>query len=124
LELQFQSLSNLEHQRAVVSELVRLLGIALRSATVIDVQPSTEDSEPTATGSEIVHSTYAKAGDLQMASILEIQDRADISKDANSVPGFPQDAFMEGPVMTMDGMFDKPETHGLPPGWSGYMQGP
>jgi hypothetical protein len=107
-----------------VSELVLLLGIALRSATVIDVQPFTEDSEPTATGSEMFTLRMpAKAGDLQMASILEIQDKADISEDANSVPGFPQDAFMEGPVMTMDGMFDKPETHGLPPGWSGYMQG-
>ena len=48
---------------------------------------------------------------------------AEVSRDANSVPGFPQDAFMEGPVMAMDGMFDKPETHGLHPGWSGYMQG-
>jgi len=30
---------------------------------------------------------------------------------------------MEGPVMTMDEMFDKPENFGLRPGWSGYMQG-
>ena len=50
-------------------------------------------------------------------------DKAEVSWDANSVPGFPQDAFMEGPVMAMDRMFDKPETHGLRPGWSGYMQG-
>jgi manganese oxidase len=50
-------------------------------------------------------------------------DKADVSPDANSVPGFPQDAFMEGPVMAMDEMFDKPETFGLRPGWSGYMQG-
>jgi FtsP/CotA-like multicopper oxidase with cupredoxin domain len=50
-------------------------------------------------------------------------DKAEVSKDANSVPGFPQDAFMEGPVMAMDEMFEKPETHGLRPGWSGFMQG-
>lgn len=50
-------------------------------------------------------------------------DKADVSKDANSVPGFPQDAFMEGPVMAMDEMFEKPETFGLRPGWSGFMQG-
>jgi manganese oxidase len=50
-------------------------------------------------------------------------DKAEVSKDANSVPGFPQDAFMEGPVMAMDGMFEKPETHGLRPGWTGFMQG-
>src|SRR5579863_4953133 len=50
-------------------------------------------------------------------------DKANVAKDANSVPGFPQDVFMEGPVMTMDEMFDKPENFGLRPGWSGYMQG-
>jgi len=49
--------------------------------------------------------------------------RADVSKDANSVPGFPQDAFMESPAMAMDAMVEKPETFGLRPGWSGYMQG-
>ena len=50
-------------------------------------------------------------------------DKADVSKDANAVPGFPQDAYMEGPVMAMDDMFQKPETHGLRPGWSGFMMG-
>jgi hypothetical protein len=49
--------------------------------------------------------------------------QADVSKDANSVPGFPQDAFMENPAMAMDAMVKKPETYGLRPGWSGYMQG-
>ena len=46
-----------------------------------------------------------------------------VSKDANSVPGFPQDAFMEGPMMAMDKMVDKPENLGLRPGWSGFMAG-
>jgi manganese oxidase len=50
-------------------------------------------------------------------------DKADVSKDANSVPGFPQDAYMEGPSMAMDAMFQKPETDGLRPGWSGFVQG-
>lgn len=50
-------------------------------------------------------------------------DKADVSRDANSVPGFPQDAFMEGSVMDMDEMFETPETFGLRPGWSGFMQG-
>ena len=49
--------------------------------------------------------------------------KAQVSDRASSVPGFPQDAFMEGPVMAMDAMFQKPETDGLPPGWSGFMQG-
>ena len=49
--------------------------------------------------------------------------KPDISTDANSVPGFPQDAFMEGPMMAMDQMVDKPENFGLRPGWSGFMAG-
>jgi hypothetical protein len=46
-----------------------------------------------------------------------------IPENANAVPGFPQDAFMEGPMMAMDKMVEKPETYGLRPGWSGFMQG-
>jgi hypothetical protein len=49
--------------------------------------------------------------------------KPEISKDENSVPGFPQDAFMEGPMMVMDQMVDKPENFGLRPGWSGFMAG-
>ena len=48
---------------------------------------------------------------------------SEVAKDANSVPGFPQDAFMEGPAMAMDKMVEKPENYGLRPGWSGFMQG-
>lgn len=47
----------------------------------------------------------------------------DIASNADSVPGFPQDAYMEGPMMAMDEMVAKPETYGLPRGWSGFMQG-
>jgi FtsP/CotA-like multicopper oxidase with cupredoxin domain len=47
----------------------------------------------------------------------------EVSKDANSVPGFPQDAFMEGPMMAMDKMVDKPENYGLRAGWSGFVGG-
>jgi len=46
-----------------------------------------------------------------------------LPESANQVPGFPQDAFMEGPMMAMDKMVDKPENYGLRPGWSGFMQG-
>jgi FtsP/CotA-like multicopper oxidase with cupredoxin domain len=59
----------------------------------------------------------------EMSGMQMQMDKADVSTDANSVPGFPQDAFMEGPVMAMDEMFDKPENFGLRPGWSGFMQG-
>lgn len=43
-----------------------------------------------------------------------------IADNASSVPGFPQDAFME---MPMDAAVAKPETHGLPPNWSAGMMG-
>jgi hypothetical protein len=43
-----------------------------------------------------------------------------IAANANAVPGFPQDAFME---MGMDDAVAKPETHGLPPNWSAGMMG-
>ena len=43
-----------------------------------------------------------------------------IAANANSVPGFPQDAFME---MGMDEVAQKPETYGLPPNWSAGMMG-
>jgi len=45
---------------------------------------------------------------------------APIAEDAGSVPGFPQDAFMD---MGMDEAVAKPETHGLPRNWSANMMG-
>ena len=48
---------------------------------------------------------------------------AGVSPDANSVPGFPQDAYMEGPMMAMDQLVEKPQNYGLSAGWSGFMQG-
>ena len=39
-------------------------------------------------------------------------------EDPKKVPGYPQDMFME-----MDEMVEKPETYGLPKGWTGAMMG-
>src|SRR5216683_2748439 len=58
-------------------------------------------------------------GSMQMGQMA--QD--DIAKNANDVPNFPQDAYMEGPMMAMDQMVDRPENYGLRAGWSGFMQG-
>jgi hypothetical protein len=58
-------------------------------------------------------------GSMQMGQM----EPGDIAKDANDVPNFPQDAYMEGPMMAMDKMVDRPENYGLRPGWSGFMQG-
>jgi hypothetical protein len=43
-----------------------------------------------------------------------------VAANAESVPGFPQDAFME---MGMDEVVEKPETYGLPKNWSAGMMG-
>ena len=45
---------------------------------------------------------------------------APIADNASSVPGFPQDAFME---MPMDNLEVKPETYGLPENWTAGMMG-
>ncbi|HEV2103545.1 MAG TPA: copper oxidase [Candidatus Acidoferrum sp.] len=45
-----------------------------------------------------------------------------IAENANSVPGFPQDAFMEMAMDNAEGVA-KPETHGLPANWSSGMMG-
>ena len=53
---------------------------------------------------------------------MQMQE-GDIAPDADQIPGFPQDAYMEGSMMAMDQMVAKPENNGLRPGWSGFMQG-
>jgi hypothetical protein len=45
------------------------------------------------------------------------------SPSANDVPNFPQDAYMEGPMMNMERLVGKPENLGLRPNWSRFMQG-
>jgi hypothetical protein len=47
----------------------------------------------------------------------------DIAPNANQVPGFPQDAYMESPMMAMDERVARPQNNGLRAGWSGFMQG-
>jgi hypothetical protein len=44
-------------------------------------------------------------------------------KSADQVPLFPQDAYMESPMMAMDKAVERPETYGLPAGWSGFVGG-
>jgi hypothetical protein len=57
-------------------------------------------------------------GSMQMGEM-----QSDIAKNANEVPNFPQDAYMEGPMMAMDNAVERPENYGLNAGWSGFMQG-
>jgi manganese oxidase len=57
-----------------------------------------------------------------LASRAKFQHRhpSPVSPDANKVPGFPQDAFME---MGVDELVQAPETFGLPANWSAGMMG-
>jgi hypothetical protein len=48
---------------------------------------------------------------------------SETAPNANAVPNFPQDAYMEGPMMNMEKLVDKPENLGLRPNWSRFMQG-
>src|SRR5260370_15552319 len=73
-------------------------------------------NSPLNAGNSMPHHDVPEMQGMQMG-------KPEVSKDANSVPGFPQDAFMEGPMMAMDQMVDKPENFGLRPGWSGFMAG-
>ena len=82
------------------------------------------------TAEQTMSNSPLKAGNaMQHEDMPDVQpqgmqmSKPEVSKDANSVPGFPQDAFMEGPMMAMDQMVDKPENFGLRPGWSGFMAG-
>ena len=51
------------------------------------------------------------------------QQMTESSPQANNVPNFPQDVYMEGPMMNMDKLVEKPENLGLRPNWSRFMQG-
>ncbi|HET9087515.1 MAG TPA: copper oxidase [Acidobacteriaceae bacterium] len=68
-------------------------------------------------------------GRLQMRNMMAMdmhsmkQQDEEIAPNAGNVPNFPQDAYMEGPMMLMDDKVKKPENYGLRPGWSRFMQG-
>jgi manganese oxidase len=62
------------------------------------------------------HTTHQSMSGMQMQP-------DEIAPNANRVPNFPQDAFMEGSMMNMDAMVATPANAGLLPGWSAQMQG-
>ena len=62
------------------------------------------------------------SGDMAGMQMGEMA-KDDIAPRAGDVPNFPQDAYMEGPMMAMDKEVERPENFGLASGWSGFMQG-
>lgn len=83
---------------------------------------STND-QPTSNGPIAKQNADKNMSTQKMPGMQMAPQAGDIAQNADSVPGFPQDAYMEGSMMAMDQMVDKPQNYGLPPGWSGFMQG-
>jgi FtsP/CotA-like multicopper oxidase with cupredoxin domain len=52
-----------------------------------------------------------------------MQQMQETAPNAENVPNYPQDALMEGPMMQMDALVNKPENLGLNADWSRFMQG-
>jgi hypothetical protein len=75
---------------------------------------------PKTSGDQMAGMMAMDMGDAAMAE----QGRS-ITPNASDVPNFPQDGFMEGPMMNMEhtSMLDRPENFGLRAGWSSSMQG-
>jgi hypothetical protein len=75
---------------------------------------------------QIMTSDQTEADAMQQMQTLaarakfQHQHPSPVAPDAEKIPGFPQDAFME---MGMDELVQKPETHGLPKNWSAGMMG-
>jgi hypothetical protein len=63
------------------------------------------------------------AAEMPQANGMREMNMPELPKNAEQVPLFPQDAYMESPLMAMDKAAEKPETYGLPAGWSGFIGG-
>jgi manganese oxidase len=79
-------------------------------------------SEKASAAMQHMHGMRGMAG-MQHRDMQHGGVQNEIAQNANQVPGFPQDAYMEGPMMVMDEMVERPQNYGLRPGWSGFMQG-
>jgi hypothetical protein len=74
---------------------------------------------------------YPRLSDLQKRNLNAFnmseqgmqEQMTESAPNANNVPNFPQDVYMEGPMMDMNKLVEKPENLGLRPGWSRFMQG-
>jgi len=61
--------------------------------------------------------------EMAQANGMQGMNMPAMPKSADQVPLFPQDAYMESPMMAMDKAVERPETYGLPAGWSGFIGG-
>jgi hypothetical protein len=65
----------------------------------------------------------SSGGAERAVAAMQGMSMPELPKSADQVPLFPQDAYMESPLMAMDKQVEKPETYGLPTGWSGFIGG-
>jgi hypothetical protein len=93
----------------------RGMGVGSTSDQTVANTPLSPDKQQSAMAGMQGHMRGMEHGAMPMS--------VDVAKGANRVPGFPQDAYMEGPMMAMDKMVERPQNYGLRPGWSGFMQG-
>ena len=78
----------------------------------------------TTNGALSEHAMHEAMSEKQTGPQMQMQMQSgEIAPNANGVPNFPQDAFMEGSMMNMDAMVATPANAGLLPGWSAQMQG-
>jgi hypothetical protein len=89
-----------------------------------DYGPSLGRGMGVASASDMATTNGPLSGRAMHQAMPKMQMQSDeIAPNANSVPNFPQDAFMEGSMMNMDAMVATPANAGLLPGWSAQMQG-
>ncbi len=92
-----------------------------RSMAAAQAMQAQMSSGTPATGKEQMDGMMA----MNMSTDAMAQQDRTIAPNAGAVPNFPQDGYMEGPMMNMEHtpMLDKPENLGLRKGWSASMQG-
>jgi hypothetical protein len=92
----------------------RGMGLGSSDSRTVTHSPLSPEANP-AHMSHDMQSMQGMSHETSMAS--------DVAQNANEIPGFPQDAFMEGPMMAIPSVEKLSYNSGLPRGWSGFMQG-
>jgi len=87
-----------------------LMSDRMMTTGALSPEQAKKQMEMMGSGSE--HSGHGMHGSMEHTPV--------VAPNANAVPGFPQDAFME---MPMDAAVDKPENHGLAKNWTAGMMG-
>ena len=99
------------------------LGRGLGVGSTTDLPRANGPLSPSEVGKAMANMPGMDHSKMQDHGNMPGMNMPELPKNANQVPLFPQDAYMEGPMMAMDKEVEKPETYGLPAGWSGFIAG-